>query len=87
MPPEDRDRLRQLEERAAFGEHTTDHLNGELLRLVRAVDKLAARLERIEGRLHTLDTLTTGEPDAADPLERPPHSAGPTDESDRPPSW
>ena len=77
--PDDRDRLRQVEERTAFTEHTTDQLNAELLRLVMAVDKLSARLERIEGRLRTLDALSIGEPDATDPLERPPHSAGPKD--------
>lgn len=77
ISPDERDRLRQIEERTAFNEHTTDSLNTELLRLVRAVDTLAARMERLEGRLRTLDAMTSGEPDANDPLERPPHSAGP----------
>ncbi|MCA9292682.1 MAG: SlyX family protein [Phycisphaerales bacterium] len=79
ISPEDAKRIREIEERQAFNEHTTDQLNAELLRLVQAVDKLASRLERLEGRLRTLDALTSGEPDAADPLERPPHSAGPRD--------
>jgi uncharacterized coiled-coil protein SlyX len=75
------DRLRAIEERVGFAEHTTDQLSSQLVRAFADIQRLRDRLETLETRLERLagGEGASGEPDAADPLERPPHSAGPMD--------
>ncbi len=72
-PPADHDhRLQHLEERVAFAEHAAEQLSGELARAWTMLQRLTERVETLERRARKADA---DEPDATDPMERPPHSA------------
>lgn len=71
----DPDRIRNLEESAAFADHSIEQLSEEILAVNQRLRTLVQRISALEGRLERLESPEDG----PDPLERPPHAAGPED--------
>ena len=85
-------RLDKLEENHSFSEHTTDQLHEQLVRAHELIDRMGARIMRLEERLASLEISSAQSADApnddddgggdddpnADILQHfPPHGAGP----------
>ena len=61
----------ELESKIAFLERTVDDLSEMILAQTKSIDALAARLLRVEGRMHSDSSGEDGPRDLAD--DRPPH--------------
>lgn len=71
----DDDRLRRLEEHVGYAEYTLDQFSAELAELHKRMASLLRRIDALEQRL---GELSESDGDDAPPVERPPHSAGPS---------
>lgn len=56
------DRILRIEEAQAFAERTLDQLHGEVIRAFKELDALSLRIQRLEGRMTSMESAD--DPDA-----------------------